>query len=48
LISEFASTSQVSALSELFVAWDDAIREAERQVAKLERDQAERRKLGYE
>jgi len=39
---------QVGALSELFVAWDDAIREAEDQVAKLERDQAERRRLGYE
>lgn len=40
--------THVGALSELFVAWDDTIREAEDQVAKLERDQAERRKLGYE
>ncbi|KAF9646221.1 hypothetical protein BDM02DRAFT_3130520 [Thelephora ganbajun] len=46
LIEQYGT--HVGALSELFVAWDDAIREAEDQVAKLERNQAERRKLGYE
>jgi hypothetical protein len=39
---------QVDALSELFVAWDDTITEAEDKVQKLERDREERRRLGLE
>lgn len=35
-------------LSELFVAWDDTIEEADSQVTKLHRDHAERQRLGYE
>jgi len=40
--------SKVDTLSELFVAWDDAITEAEDKVARLERDREERKRLGYE
>jgi hypothetical protein len=40
--------SKVDALSELFVAWDDAITDAEDKVARLERDREERKRLGYE
>ncbi|TFK39777.1 hypothetical protein BDQ12DRAFT_510594 [Crucibulum laeve] len=38
----------VDALSELFVAWDDTLTEAEDKASKLERDRAERRRLGLE
>jgi hypothetical protein len=37
---------QVDALSELFVAWDDTITDAEDKVAKLEREREERRRMG--
>ncbi|GBE86254.1 hypothetical protein BKA93DRAFT_816524 [Sparassis latifolia] len=46
LMDRYATS--VDTLSELFVAWDDAVREAEDHVAKLERDREERRRLGYE
>lgn len=39
---------QTDTLSELFVAWDDSIQEAEHEVARLTRDIEERRRLGYE
>ena len=39
---------QVDSLSELFVEWDDVLREAETRIAQLERDKAERESLGYE
>lgn len=35
-------------LSELFVAWDDTIQEAENQISRLERDHEEMKRLGYE
>ncbi|KAF9038500.1 hypothetical protein BJ165DRAFT_392305 [Panaeolus papilionaceus] len=38
----------VDNLSELFVAWDDTITEAETKITRLEREKAERRRLGYE
>ncbi|KAF9075317.1 hypothetical protein BDP27DRAFT_1213009 [Rhodocollybia butyracea] len=38
----------IDALSELFVAWDDAIIDAENRVAKMERDKEERRRLGLD
>jgi len=41
-------TTHVDALSELFVAWDDTITEAEDKVAKLEREREERKRMGYE
>jgi len=40
--------SQVDTLSELFVAWDDALTDIEDKVAKLERNREERRRLGLE
>jgi len=40
--------TQVDALSELFVAWDDTITVAEDKVTKLEREREERRRLGLE
>jgi len=40
--------TNVDTLSELFVAWDDGISEAEQEVARLGRDIEERRRLGYE
>ncbi|KAG5634510.1 hypothetical protein H0H81_001703 [Sphagnurus paluster] len=40
--------TQVDALSELFVAWDDTITVAEQQTTKLERQRAERIRLGRE
>ncbi|KAI9062598.1 hypothetical protein FKP32DRAFT_1573461 [Trametes sanguinea] len=40
--------TNVDTLSELFVSWDEAIRDAEDEVLKMERDRQERRKLGYE
>ncbi|EMD38823.1 hypothetical protein CERSUDRAFT_151496 [Gelatoporia subvermispora B] len=40
--------TQVDALSQLFVAWDDTIGHAEDEVMKLEKDKAERLKLGYD
>ncbi|KAF8809498.1 hypothetical protein BYT27DRAFT_7094051 [Phlegmacium glaucopus] len=38
----------VDALSELFVAWDDTITEAEDKLARMEREKAERLRLGLE
>ncbi|KIK61757.1 hypothetical protein GYMLUDRAFT_58804 [Collybiopsis luxurians FD-317 M1] len=38
----------IDALSELFVAWDDAIMDAENRVAKMERMKEERKRLGLE
>ena len=43
-----SSYLQVDSLSELFVEWDDVLREAETRIAQLERDKAERESLGYE
>ncbi|KAI0032292.1 hypothetical protein K488DRAFT_50182 [Vararia minispora EC-137] len=40
--------SQVDELSEVFVEWDEVLREAEERVGKLEREKAERARLGYE
>ncbi|RDB20846.1 hypothetical protein Hypma_012052 [Hypsizygus marmoreus] len=40
--------TQVDALSELFVEWDDTITLAESKVTKLEREREERRRLGLE
>ncbi|KAH8103906.1 hypothetical protein BXZ70DRAFT_1005463 [Cristinia sonorae] len=40
--------TNVDTLSELFVAWDDSIQEAELEVGRLTRDIEERRRLGYE
>lgn len=39
---------KVDTLSELFVAWDDGIQEAEHEIGSLTRDIEERRRLGYE
>lgn len=39
---------QVDNLSELFVAWDETLQDAEEKVARLERDKEERVRLGYE
>ncbi|PFH50264.1 hypothetical protein AMATHDRAFT_123746, partial [Amanita thiersii Skay4041] len=39
---------QVDALSELFVAWDDTLTEAESKASRLEREKAERLRLGLE
>ncbi|PSR76306.1 hypothetical protein PHLCEN_2v8538 [Hermanssonia centrifuga] len=39
--------TNVDTLSELFVAWDESLRDSEVQVAKLERDHDERKRLGY-
>lgn len=38
---------QTDTLSELFVAWDETIYDAESQVGKLEREREERKRLGY-
>ncbi|KAF8532012.1 hypothetical protein JB92DRAFT_3080807 [Gautieria morchelliformis] len=40
--------TKVDALSELFVAWNDVITEAEDRVGKKEREKEEQRRLGYE
>ncbi|KAK7687629.1 hypothetical protein QCA50_008843 [Cerrena zonata] len=40
--------THMDTLSELFVAWDDTIEEADSQATKLQRDQDERQRLGYE
>jgi len=40
--------THVDALSELFVAWDDTITEAEDKLAKLEREREERIRMGFE
>ncbi|KAF8916314.1 hypothetical protein CPB85DRAFT_1374736 [Mucidula mucida] len=40
--------TQIDALSELFVAWDDTLTDAEARVSKLERERDERRRLGLE
>jgi len=42
------NTTQVDALSELFVAWDDTLTEAEDKISRLEREKAERLRLGLE
>jgi len=39
--------THVDTLSELFVAWDDVLTETEKKVKRLERDEEERRRLGY-
>lgn len=39
---------QVDALSELFVAWNDVITEAEDIISKTEREKEQQRRLGYE
>ncbi|KAJ3481900.1 hypothetical protein NLI96_g7351 [Meripilus lineatus] len=46
LMNRYATN--VDVLSELFVAWDDTIQEAETQIGRLERDHEEMRRLGYE
>ncbi|KAF8966253.1 hypothetical protein BDZ97DRAFT_1903805 [Flammula alnicola] len=38
----------VDTLSELFVAWDDTLTEAEDKLARMERERAERLRLGFE
>ena len=38
----------MDALSELFVAWDDTLLEAELKATRLEREREERRRLGLE
>ncbi|KAI8985717.1 hypothetical protein BD414DRAFT_488987 [Trametes punicea] len=40
--------TNVDTLSELFVSWDEAIRDAEEEVHKMEKDRQERQRLGYE
>lgn len=40
--------TKVDALSELFVAWNDVITEAEDRVGKAERELDEQKRLGYE
>lgn len=40
------SSLQTDALSELFVAWDDTLYDAEGRVGKIERDREERKRLG--
>ncbi|KAI0741374.1 hypothetical protein C8Q80DRAFT_132354 [Daedaleopsis nitida] len=40
--------TNVDTLSELFVSWDETIRDAEEEVDRLEKDRDERRRLGYE
>ncbi|EED81208.1 predicted protein [Postia placenta Mad-698-R] len=40
--------TRIDTLSELFVAWDDALRDAEEKARAAERDKEERKKLGYE
>lgn len=39
---------QVDALSELFVAWNDVITDAEDVILKAEREREEQRRLGYD
>ncbi|CCM00746.1 uncharacterized protein FIBRA_02786 [Fibroporia radiculosa] len=46
LMDQYAT--RVDTLSELFVAWDDTLRDSEDKVGKAERDRDERRRLGYE
>jgi len=41
-------SSHINALSELFVSWNDSVREAEEYVAKLEKVAAEKNKLSFE
>ena len=43
-----SDTLQVDTLSELFVAWDDTLTEAEEKVTIIERDKAEKARLGLE
>jgi len=40
--------TQVDALSELFVAWDDTVMDAEDKILRLERERLERQRLGLE
>ncbi|KAI0339483.1 hypothetical protein BDW22DRAFT_1486931 [Trametopsis cervina] len=44
VVNSYATTTD--ALSELFVAWDDTLSDAEGHVAKLQREREERRRLG--
>lgn len=48
MVLSILTSWKVDALSELFVAWDDTLKNAADEVAKLERDKAERSKLGYD
>lgn len=41
-------TTQVDALSELFVSWDDTLTDVEDKITRLERERAERIRLGFE
>ncbi|KAK0488949.1 hypothetical protein IW261DRAFT_1442412 [Armillaria novae-zelandiae] len=41
-------STQVDALSELFVAWDDTLTDTEHKITKLERERAERRRMGLQ
>ncbi|KAJ7281496.1 hypothetical protein C8J57DRAFT_76989 [Mycena rebaudengoi] len=43
-----AHATQVDALSELFVAWDETVMDAEDKILRLERDRLERQRLGFE
>lgn len=47
-LSLHPDTLKVDALSELFVAWDDTLTEAEDKITRLEREKAERLRLGLE
>ncbi|EIW58464.1 uncharacterized protein TRAVEDRAFT_167980 [Trametes versicolor FP-101664 SS1] len=40
--------TNVDTLSELFVSWDQSVRDTEEEVHKMEKDRTEQRKLGYE
>ena len=46
-VADLHTPPQVDALSELFVAWDDTLRNAEMHVLKQEKDFEESKKLGY-
>lgn len=41
-------TTHVDILSDLFVEWDDTLNTAEKEIAKLEKEREERRRLGFE
>ncbi|KAK0202611.1 hypothetical protein DFS33DRAFT_1262590 [Desarmillaria ectypa] len=41
-------STQVDALSELFVVWDDTLTDAEHKITKLERERAERKRMGLQ
>lgn len=40
--------AQVDAMSELFVDWDDALTQIDHHISKLEREKAEKARLGME